>query len=149
MDLKVLMGTGHCVLDIPKPASVNVWWFSGGEIRSHIFALDYTVLGRSDSPFVFGVEIAERLIIATSRGRPRFRSPIGGVIFALVTVSHDACFHPVIARAMSYASRITCSCSYPKVPVANFRLILGLDDYVVPLPNVNDDIVDGVRLDWH
>ena len=73
MDLKVLIGTGHCVLDIPKPASESVWWWVlGGDIHSHIFALGYTVLGLSDGPFVFGVDIAERLIIATLRGRPRF-----------------------------------------------------------------------------
>ena len=130
---------------------MNIWWWVLGiETHSHIFAFDYTVVGRSDGPCVFGVEIAERLIIATLRRRPRFRSPIGGVIFALVTVSHDACFHPVgQARARVYTVSITCSCSYPKVPVANFRLIFSLDDYVVPLPNVNNDIVDRVRLDWH
>jgi hypothetical protein len=71
MDLKVLFGTGLCLLDIPKIASVNVGLVLAG-LQSNILALGYTVLGRSDGPFVFGADIAERLIIADLRGRPRF-----------------------------------------------------------------------------
>jgi len=71
MDLKVLSGTGLCLLDIPKKASVNV-----GRVRgvtySNILALGYTVLGRSDGPFEFGADVAERLIIADLRERPRY-----------------------------------------------------------------------------
>jgi len=70
MDLKVLFGTGLCLLDIPKKASVNV-----GRVRvethSNILALGYTVLGRSDGPFVFRADISERLIIADLREWPR------------------------------------------------------------------------------
>ena len=50
---------------------------------------------------------------------------------------------------MLYTFTITRSCSYPKVPVPNLRFLSGLDDNAVPLPNVNDDTVGGVRLDWH
>jgi hypothetical protein len=71
MDLKVLFGTRLCLLDFPKKASVNV-----GRVRvethSNILALGYTVLGRSDVPFVFGADVAERFIIAGLRERPRF-----------------------------------------------------------------------------
>ena len=70
MDLKVLFGTRLCILDIPKQASVNIG-FVRGATYSNILALGYTVLGRSDGPFVFGVDIAERLIIAVHRGRHR------------------------------------------------------------------------------
>lgn len=63
MDLKVQFGTGLCVLDIPKKASVNVGSVRGSTY-SNILALDYTVLGRSDGPFVFRADIAERLIVA-------------------------------------------------------------------------------------
>ena len=71
MDLKVLFGTGLCLFDIPKKASVNVGWVRG-EAHCNILALGYTVVGRSDGPFVFGANIAERLIIADLRERPRF-----------------------------------------------------------------------------
>ena len=71
MDLKVLFGIGLCLLDIPKKASVNVGWVRGA-IQSNILALGYTILGRSDGPVVFGADIAERLIIADLRERPRF-----------------------------------------------------------------------------
>ena len=71
MDLKVLFGTGLCLLDIPKKASVNVGWFRGGT-HCNILALGYTVLGRSDGPFVFGANITQRLILAGLRDRPRF-----------------------------------------------------------------------------
>jgi len=71
MDLKILFRTGSCIFDIPKKASVNVGWFRV-ETHSNILALGYTVLGRSDGPFVFGVDVAERLIIADLRNRPRF-----------------------------------------------------------------------------
>ena len=50
---------------------------------------------------------------------------------------------------MLYTFKITCSCSYPKVPVTNFGIFFCLNDYVVPLPDVNDDTVSGVWLDWH
>jgi hypothetical protein len=71
MDLKVLFGTGLCFFDFPKKASVNVGWVRV-ETHSNDLALGYTVLGLSDGPFVFGADIAERLIIADLRERPRF-----------------------------------------------------------------------------
>ena len=63
MDLKVLFGNGLCHVDFPKKASVDVG-FVRVESHSNILALSYTVLGRSDGPFVSGVDIAEGLIIA-------------------------------------------------------------------------------------
>ena len=71
MDLKVLFRSGFSLLDIPKKASVNVGWVRGAT-QSNILALGYTVLGRSDGPCVFGVDIAKRLIIADLRDRPRY-----------------------------------------------------------------------------
>jgi len=71
MDLKVLFGTRLCLLDIPKKARVNIGRFRVGT-HSNILALGYTILRRSDGPFVLGVDVAERLIIAGLRERPRF-----------------------------------------------------------------------------
>jgi hypothetical protein len=42
------------------------------ESHSNILALGYTVLGRSDGPFEFGVDVAEGLVIAGLRELLRF-----------------------------------------------------------------------------
>lgn len=71
MDLEILFGRRLRVLDIPKKAGVDVGLILG-EAHSDILALGYTVLGGSNSPFVFGTDIAERLVLAGLRCRPRF-----------------------------------------------------------------------------
>lgn len=148
IDLKVLFGTGHRVLDVPQEASVDILWIRG-KPYADILSLGDAVLGWSHGPFVYGLNIAERLVVADLRDRPRYRSLIGRVIFVLFVVSHNACLHPVIAGAMLYTITITSMSSDPEVPVPNFRFVFRLDDYIVPLSNVNDDTVCCVWFDWH